>query len=60
MVLGCLIALVVLASALMMSTIHQVNEGYIAIYFRGGAILNSTSDPGWHLMMPFITSMSQV
>lgn len=42
------------------STFHQVNEGYIAVYYRGGAILDDIAEPGWHVMLPFVTSFNQV
>jgi len=30
------------------------------VYWRGGALLNSVSNPGYHLKMPFLTSVGQV
>ena len=30
------------------------------MYWRGGALLNSVSNPGYHLKMPFLTSVGQV
>ena len=35
-------------------------EGHVGIYFRGGAILNTISEPGWHTMIPFIDSFAPV
>ena len=55
-----LFGLVVLFGAMIATTFHQVHEGYIAVYYRGGAILDSISEPGWHVMMPFLTTFHEV
>uniref|UniRef100_U3J5T9 ER lipid raft associated 2 n=1 Tax=Anas platyrhynchos platyrhynchos TaxID=8840 RepID=U3J5T9_ANAPP len=51
--LGCL-------AAAFLSAIHKIEEGHIGVYYRGGALLTSTSGPGFHLMLPFITSYKSV
>ncbi|NXK78371.1 ERLN2 protein, partial [Amazona guildingii] len=43
-------------AAAFLSAIHKIEEGHIGVYYRGGALLTSTSGPGFHLMLPFITS----
>eukprot|EP01126_Amoeba_proteus_P053237 TRINITY_DN647_c0_g2_i11.p1 TRINITY_DN647_c0_g2~~TRINITY_DN647_c0_g2_i11.p1 ORF type:complete len:329 (-),score=53.04 TRINITY_DN647_c0_g2_i11:122-1108(-) len=35
--------------------IHQVPEGHIGMYWRGGGLRDETSDPGFHTMIPYIT-----
>jgi regulator of protease activity HflC (stomatin/prohibitin superfamily) len=40
--------------------IHQVEEGHVGIYFRGGAILDGFEEPGWHAMFPFVTTVENV
>ncbi|CAK8671795.1 erlin-2-B-like [Clavelina lepadiformis] len=40
--------------------LHKVDEGHIAVYYRGGALLQTTAGPGYHLMLPFITSFRTV
>ena len=40
--------------------LHAIPEGYIGVYFRGGALLKSTADPGWHTKLPFVTSYDTV
>lgn len=40
--------------------LHQVREGYVGIYWRGGALLPAYSLPGYNLKMPFITSFAEV
>lgn len=47
--------------ALMVATsIHSVDEGFVAIYFRGGSLLTTINEPGWHVMIPFLTRYEQV
>ena len=36
--------------------LHQVPEGYVAVYYRGGALLNWTSGPGWQVKFPGVTT----
>lgn len=59
--LGGAVALVLALGALTISmTIHQINQGYVGIYYRGGALLKETTGPGFHIMMPFLTSVKMV
>ncbi|XP_012506573.1 PREDICTED: erlin-2 [Propithecus coquereli] len=46
--------------ASLFSAVHKIEEGHIGVYYRGGALLTSTSGPGFHLMLPFITSYKSV
>eukprot|EP00048_Salpingoeca_helianthica_P016467 m.232477 g.232477 ORF g.232477 m.232477 type:complete len:329 (-) comp18733_c0_seq1:58-1044(-) len=48
------------ALVLMASTLHQVEQGHVGVYYRGGALLSSISEPGFHMMLPFITSMRMI
>lgn len=58
---GALAALgVAFTAAALFSAIHKIEEGHIGVYYRGGALLTSTSGPGFHLMLPFITSFKSV
>ncbi|KAL1327805.1 hypothetical protein HN51_037800 [Arachis hypogaea] len=43
-----------------LSILHQVPEGHVGVYWRGGALLKTISDPGFHLKMPFITQYEPV
>lgn len=40
--------------------IHRIEEGHIGVYYRGGALLPTTSEPGYNVMMPFITSYKNI
>ncbi|XP_031426286.1 erlin-2 isoform X2 [Clupea harengus] len=42
------------------SAVHKIDEGHTGVYYRGGALLTTTSSPGFHLMLPFITSFKPV
>lgn len=51
----------VLVGIMMFSlSIHKVEEGYVAVYFRGGVLLSQICDPGFHLLVPFITSYNDI
>lgn len=59
--LGAIIAVTVaLFIGSLFSAIHKLEEGHTGVYYRGGALLTSTSGPGFHLMLPFITSYKSV
>ncbi|XP_073509656.1 erlin-2 isoform X2 [Phyllobates terribilis] len=59
--IGALAAITVaFTAAALLSAIHKLEEGHIGVYYRGGALLTSTSGPGFHLMLPFITSFKSV
>ncbi|KAF7809041.1 erlin-2-B-like [Senna tora] len=42
------------------SILHQVPEGHVGVYWRGGALLKTITDPGFHFKMPFITQYEPV
>jgi regulator of protease activity HflC (stomatin/prohibitin superfamily) len=39
---------------------HVIDYGYIGVYKRGGALLNTWTEPGLHFLVPFITTYSAV
>lgn len=41
-------------------SLHKIEEGHVGVYFRGGALLQQTSQPGYHMMIPFITAYRSV
>ncbi|KAB1206739.1 Erlin-2-B [Morella rubra] len=43
-----------------LSIIHQVPEGHVGVYWRGGALLETITDPGFHLKMPLLTQYEPV
>lgn len=40
--------------------LHRIEEGHVGVYYRGGALLVGTTGPGYHLMIPFLTTFKQV
>eukprot|EP00270_Netrium_digitus_P009920 TRINITY_DN304_c1_g1_i2.p1 TRINITY_DN304_c1_g1~~TRINITY_DN304_c1_g1_i2.p1 ORF type:complete len:357 (-),score=106.36 TRINITY_DN304_c1_g1_i2:314-1384(-) len=40
--------------------VHQIPEGHVGVYWRGGALLKSITGPGFHMMMPFITKYEAI
>ncbi|XP_020380615.1 erlin-2-B-like [Rhincodon typus] len=59
--LGSVVAVAAaILAAMIFSSVHKVEEGHIAVYYRGGALLKATSGPGFHLMLPFITTFKTV
>ncbi|GFZ10900.1 SPFH/Band 7/PHB domain-containing membrane-associated protein family [Actinidia rufa] len=43
-----------------LTIIHQVPEGHVGVYWRGGALLNTITDPGFHVKMPLITHFEPI
>ena len=59
---GIPIILVILGVGSLMLAVgfHKIEEGHVGVYFRGGALLEETTEPGYHWMLPFITSYENV
>jgi len=47
-------------AAIISMGVHQVPEGHVGIYYRGGALLTSVTAPGYHVMIPFLTAVKIV
>ncbi|KAM7464454.1 hypothetical protein LguiA_032575 [Lonicera macranthoides] len=43
-----------------LSVVHQVPEGHVGVYWRGGALLKTITYPGFHLKMPLITHFEPI
>ncbi|KAF6162554.1 hypothetical protein GIB67_003100 [Kingdonia uniflora] len=43
-----------------LSIIHQVPEGHVGVYWRGGALLKTITELGFHLKMPLITQFEPI
>ncbi|KAK6171436.1 hypothetical protein SNE40_019627 [Patella caerulea] len=41
-------------------SIHKIEEGHVGVYYRGGALLTTTSEPGYHFMFPVLTTFRSV
>lgn len=42
-------------SKISLTILHQVPEGHVGVYWRGGALLKTITDPGFHWKMPLLT-----
>lgn len=49
-----------LLAIMLHSSVHKIEEGHLAVYYRGGALLTYPNHPGYHIMMPFITTFRSV
>eukprot|EP00164_Ancoracysta_twista_P007651 GFYU01010898.1.p1 GENE.GFYU01010898.1~~GFYU01010898.1.p1 ORF type:complete len:330 (-),score=97.51 GFYU01010898.1:59-1048(-) len=54
------LAPILVSVGLMQFAIHRVSEGHVGIYWRGGALLKETTEPGFHAKVPFITHFEEV
>uniref|UniRef100_A0A1D1XYJ6 Erlin-2-B n=1 Tax=Anthurium amnicola TaxID=1678845 RepID=A0A1D1XYJ6_9ARAE len=43
-----------------LSMLHQVPEGHVGAYWRGGALLNTITDPGFHWKLPLVTQFEPI
>ncbi|TYG36860.1 hypothetical protein ES288_D13G096900v1 [Gossypium darwinii] len=43
-----------------LSILHQVPEGHVGVYWKGGALLKTITGPGFHLKMPLVTQNEPV
>lgn len=50
----------VLSGVFINFSIHKIEEGHVGVYYRGGALLTSTSGPGYHFMFPILTTFRSV
>jgi len=55
-----LAALIGSAGLVLPGGIHRIHEGHVGVYWRGGKLLDRVTGPGFHFMLPFVTSYSTV
>jgi regulator of protease activity HflC (stomatin/prohibitin superfamily) len=58
--ISLLVLLVAVLAAVLLSSLHKVEEGSVGVYFRFGALMEAVTHPGMHYMLPFVTTMHQV
>lgn len=51
---------VVVALIFLTFGLHWVTEGHVAVYWRGGALLNRVGNPGFNIKVPVIETYAQV
>ncbi|CAA7393441.1 unnamed protein product [Spirodela intermedia] len=42
------------------SILHQIPEGHVGVYWRGGALLKTITDPGFHWKLPLVTQFEPI
>jgi len=52
--------LAVLLGVAVQYSLHRVEEGHVGVYFRGGAMLEKMAGPGFHMMLPFLTTVRNI
>jgi len=61
---GCGCGVVVISTivivSLIISSLHTIDEGYIGVYYKYGALKDATSEPGIHTMQPLVSSVKQI
>jgi hypothetical protein len=55
----CYYAVGIIFTGWLLGAFHVVDEGHIGVYKRGGALLNTWTEPGLHYMLPFLTTVSE-
>jgi regulator of protease activity HflC (stomatin/prohibitin superfamily) len=57
---SCLCFASVVVAILTSLSVIKVPEGHVAVYFRGGALLTHTDNPGYHAVFPIVTQTAFV
>ena len=57
---GVVFFTVIVVVVLMGLSVHKIQQGYVGIYFRSGALKDTVAHPGIHWMMPFITNIERI
>lgn len=56
---GLLVVLIFALSCVFLG-VHKIEEGHVGVYWRGGALVNRISGPGYHVMIPYLDSVELV
>lgn len=59
-ILGSILVLCCALVLLVSLSVHKIDEGHVGVYYRGGALLKTTTSAGFHLMLPLLTSFKSV
>ncbi|CAM36358.1 Erlin [Caenorhabditis elegans] len=46
--------------AIFSQALHKIEEGHVGVYYRGGALLKAVTNPGYHMHIPFLTTVKSV
>ena len=56
----CFLIAVIFPLIITLNGFHIIQEGHVGIYFRGGALLDTITEPGYHTKIPFFTTFENV
>jgi len=51
---------IVISIAAIIDGYHEIKEGYVGIYYKFGALQEEVTDPGVHMMQPFVSTYRSV
>jgi len=51
---------IVISIAAIIDGYHEIQEGYVGIYYKFGALQESITEPGVHMMQPFVSTYKTV
>jgi regulator of protease activity HflC (stomatin/prohibitin superfamily) len=52
-----LVPALLLALVVVFNGLHQVPEGHVGLYWSGGALQNTVSQPGWRVKLPLVSQV---
>lgn len=55
-----IIVFLAIVTAIVMSSLHRIEEGNVGVYYKYGALMDSTTGPGIHYMSPFVVDVEEV
>ena len=64
--IGCIICIVVTLGVTIISIVaivdgyHEIEEGYVGVYYKFGALQEGVTEPGVHYMQPFVSTTKSV
>jgi len=51
---------VIIAIAAIVDGYHEIEEGHVGVYFKFGALKDGVTEPGVHIMQPFVSSYKSI
>jgi len=60
LILTVVVVAVAIIVACIVDSYHKINEGFVGIYFRHGALQTRVTEPGVHFMLPFFEDYKEV
>ena len=46
--------------AMILSSLHKIEEGNVGVYYKNGALMDDVAFPGIHYMTPFIVDVKEI